>query len=131
MANFTQTITNAISVFGPAPSNKWNAYNWNAFKWGEGTADLAASVAKFLTNSVSATNSVSLVADFNMSLSNAISTAEDMVSQELTDGEGYDHVFPGGVTNAEDRVSASWSQGSGSSPSWSQATASSTTWSQT
>lgn len=126
MADLSQTITNSLNVFGPAPSNKWAAYNWNAFKWGEGTTDLAVSVLKVLSESI--TPSDVFTKSQVHTIANTLSPTSDMTSESVLNG-GYYRLFPGSATNGENRVDSSWSGGSSSSPSWSQGTASSTSWS--
>ena len=126
MADLSKTITNSLNLFGPAPSSKWNAYNWNAFLWGEGTTDLAVSALKVLANSL--TPADSLIKYQAVVVSNSLAPSSDMTGESVTNG-GYYRLFPGSVSDGEDRVDSSWSGGSSGSPSWSQGTASSTSWS--
>ena len=126
MADLSQTVTNSLNLFGPAPSDKWNAYNWNAFIWGEGTAPLVKVPFKVLSETVTLTDSTAKVP--SRVIENTLSPTTSVTLENLTDGEGYYHVFPGGVTDGTDRVATTWSDGSSTSPSWSQGTASSTVW---
>lgn len=131
MADLSQTITNSLVVFGPAPSDKWNASYavWNAFKWGEGTIDLTVSALKVLSETLSLADSLSKVMDFNVTTANQLATTSDMILEQLGNGD-YSRLFPGGVTNGESRIETSWGAGSSTTPSWSSGTASSTSWSQ-
>jgi hypothetical protein len=128
LADFSQTITNGIGVFGGAESNKWNAHLWGSFLWGEGTADLAVSVGKFLSETLSLSDAFSKGA--SIVVSNALVPDGDMHFESLGDGGIYDYVFPGGTTDAEERASPTWTAPSTTAPSWTPAVASSTSWSQ-
>lgn len=127
MADFNITISNSLNLFGPAPSNKWNAYLWNAFLWGEGTADLAVAVGKIISNALALSDALAKSAVHV--ISESIGVTGDMGSEYLTDAAGYTHVFPSDVTNAEDRDFPDWSSGAAGSPAWATSTAGSTTWS--
>jgi hypothetical protein len=126
MANLTQTISNGIGLFGPAPSNKWNALNWNAFLWGEGNTDLAVSFVKVLAETITLADSLAKSA--GPVISNSLGSTTDMTYEAVTNGDFF-RLFPGGVTSGEERVASTWSAGSASAPSWSQSAASSTSWS--
>lgn len=123
------TIANHINCFGPAPSNKWNAWNWAAFAWGEGESDLIAYVVKLLSESVSTSDTITPTVDFYLSIANTLSPVGDMGSEVLADGSGYTYVFPSDATDGEDRDTPSWSSGSASSASFTCQAAGSTTWS--
>lgn len=127
MADLSQTISNSLNLFGPAPSNKWNAYNWNAFVWGEGTADLAVTALKVLSESLTLSDSI------NKSqahvIENTLSPTSDVSLIYHRDSAGYFHVFPGGVTDGDDRVASTWSNGTSTSATWVASSTTSTTWS--
>ncbi len=127
MADYSTTISNSLYVFGPAPSNKWNAYNWNAFRWGEGNTPLVKVDLKVLSESLTLTDSVSKVP--SRVIENTLSPTTAMSLESLTDAEGYYRVFPGGVTDAVDRAIPSWSQGSAGSTTWASSSTTATTWS--
>jgi hypothetical protein len=129
VADFTVTIANSLNVFGPAPSNKWNAWAWNAFRWGEGTADLAVSVGKVIGNSLALSDSATPVTAFFVNVSATLTLASDMGSERLTDAAGYAYVFPSDTTEAENRDIPDWSTSTAATPTWSSATAGGTSWS--
>ena len=62
-------------------------------------------------------------------ISETIGLSSDMITENLLDGSGYYRVFPGGVTDAEDRATAAWTAATPDTETWSTATAASTTWS--
>jgi len=128
MADFSVTINNSINSWGPAPSNKWGAWNWNAFKWGEGTHDLTTETVKVSSETLSLSQSLSLAADFVISLANSVASAEDLGSEVLRSGS-YSYVFPSNVTDGESRSFATWTSGSVASVTWTSGTATSTSWS--
>lgn len=140
------TVTNSVNLFGDSPSSLWNAYNWNAFKWGQGTATVPFLMTKAITNSLAPDstrgfNFTHLIPiddltldsgvgiNFTIGISNSLSPTSDSSDQYLTDAAGYYHVFPGGVTDADNRVDSSWSQAAASSTAWLATAASSTSWS--
>ena len=131
MAAFTITVTNRLNLFGPAGTDLWNAYNWNAFKWGEGTKDLTTTTRKVVTNTLTPTDLFSEQTYFAIAIANAFSPASDMSAGYLRDRSGYYHVFPGSVTNSDDRVDSSWAADTAGGSTWTQQTASSTSWSGT
>lgn len=150
MADFTQTITNAVRCFGLGPSSKWNSYAWNAFKWGDGTADIKTDVRHLLTaQTITPSDGFAqkkiyhlldgeilgvtdaLYRSYNYVISEALSVVGDMESEGLTDGSGYRYVFADRTTEAESRSFASWTEASQSSTTWTTAGAASTTWSET
>lgn len=90
MANFTQTVTNRIEMFGNAPASYFDRYNWNEFIWGEGTAPLIKVPGKVLGNVVNVT--------------------EDSTEVYLRNRAGYYYNFPDRVTNAHSRYSPTWTQ---------------------
>lgn len=128
MTVFTKTITNSLNLFGPAPSDKWQAYNWNAFKWGEGTAPMVKNPRKVLVASITLTDA--FTKSQIRTISNSLAPTTEITLENLTDGAGYYHLFPGGVTDGLDRVATSWGSGSTSGPSWVASSTTATTWSQ-
>lgn len=147
MTAYSVTISNQLRTFGEGPPSLWNSYNWGSFKWGEGTAtipwtfihlvdadDLQIATARyFQLVKLLGAETISLDSLTNFFLvrlvTNTLTLASDSSTQYLRDGEGYYYVFPGGVTNADDRAVPSWSAGSAGSQTWTQGSASSTSWS--
>lgn len=126
MTALSQVIANRVGLFGPAPSDKWNAFNWGSFLWGEGTIDLAVQFQKLLPNSLSVSDS--LAKTLSRQIANNLLPISMMSDEEVLNGVYY-RLFPGGVQNGEDRASPSWSQAAVTAPTWTQTVASSTTWS--
>lgn len=129
MADFTITVSNSLNLFGPAPSNKWNAHLWGAFRWGEGTTDLQVDVVKLLGNALTIADSLTLQSAVFLTVSNSLSLSSNPSNEGLSDGAGYSYVFTGNVTNAENRVETSYSQGSAGAQSYAAGTPPSTNWS--
>jgi hypothetical protein len=127
VAALSKTVTNRLNVFGPAPSNKWNAYNWNAFIWGEGTATLQKSIFKVLAETITPTDEFTRAQI--RTIDNSLSPVSGMNLENLRDSAGYLHVFPGGVTDATERASPSWVDGTGASTSWTSSSTTATSWS--
>jgi hypothetical protein len=128
LANFTKTISNSLNLFGCSPSSKWGAWNWNAFKWGEGTADLPVDVTHLISEVLTLDSTIPQhVVEFVLSVSLAIISANE--SEYLTDGSGYNYVFPSDVTNHENQTLASYTVGSGPTDNWSSGSGGSTSWS--
>ncbi len=127
MTALTQTITNRLALFGPAPPDLWNAYLWNAFKWGEGTAPMVKAPRKVLSETLSLVDSFAKGA--KPTISNSLAPTSGIDLENLRDGEGYFHVFPGGVTDGMDRVASTWAGGTATTTTWAASAATATTWS--
>lgn len=129
MADHNISITNSFNVFGLAETNKWGVFNWNAFLWGEGNVDLVLSIGKVdAIGTLSLDSSISTIFQINAIISNDLSVTADMYSESLSDGSGYNYVFPGGVTNAENRVADGFTAVTPATSSWSTASIASTSW---
>lgn len=128
MADLSITITNAINTFGPAPGMLWGVDVWGT-KWGVGTEDTKASATKLLTNSIGSDSALALTAAFNRTIANTLDYLADLSSESITVGGGYTLVFPGGASNAENRVISTYSAAAAASTTYSSGTAGSTTWS--
>lgn len=130
MADFTKTISNSINAFGLGPSTKWGStYNmvWGSSKWGEGTLEIQTDVVKSLSETVTVSDSLSK--SISKPFSFEITSTFEGTQQNLTDAAGYYWIFPGGVTDADERASTTYTEGTAASTSWSSGTAGSTTWS--
>jgi hypothetical protein len=128
LADFSITITNAIRTWGPAPSMRWGTDSWGA-KWGSGTEDTTVKAQKLIGNSIGSDSSVQLVAGFNRTIANTLDFVEDLSSETITVAGGYTLVYPGGSTNAEDRIISTYSAAQAASITYSSSSAGSTTWS--
>lgn len=120
------TVTNAVNLFGIAPSNKWNAYNWNEFLWGEGTTDLVTETTKVLGNSVTISEAISK--EVEHVFGSTISIGGDMAHRYVLNGP-YFRVFPSDTTDIEGLDTPTWSTSTVTPPTWSTSTASGPTWS--
>lgn len=141
------TITNSLNVFGGGPPSLWNSHLWNSFKWGEGTVAIPHSIVRLISVGSISPDSARYFSltklieageiapdssrgfDFVKLISETLGFTSSAPEQELTDPEGYYHLFPGGVANAHNRVNSTYSTGAAGSTTWSQSTASSTSWS--
>lgn len=127
MATFTVTISNSLNVFGPAPSDKWEAFNWGSFLWGEGTADLQTIVFKLLTNSLTPDTAVGK--EVRRIIQNALTVDADMGFEQLLTANGYAYVFPNHTTNAEERDFPDWTSATAGAPTWASQSVATTSWS--
>lgn len=148
MADYTITVTGTVRCFGQGPSSLWNAYSWNAFKWGEGTVDIKTDVRHLISESTSPDTGFAqkkvrhlisetatfadgtIYRSYPKSISESLSLAGEMSSEQVLDGSGYNRVFQGGVTDAESRTTTTWTSGTFDTETWATATAATTTWSQ-
>jgi hypothetical protein len=128
MSDFTKTISNSMNLFGGSPSSLWSSWNWNAFKWGEGTSDLPVDVVHLISESLTPDSAITSL-EITFMLSNSLSIDSSNASEYLTDGSGYNYVFPSNVTNHENQAIASYTVGSPAGSSWSPSGSGSTTWS--
>lgn len=130
MTDYNVSINNSMNLFGPAPTDLWNAYAWNAFLWGEGTADLQVIVTKVIENSsgVSLDSSVSTSLSIYLTISNTLTPVADMHSESLYNG-GWSYVFASNTTDGESRYFPSYTEASAQSTTWASAAVSATSWS--
>lgn len=135
MADFSQTITNRIDCFGPAPTTKWGSgspysMTWGTSKWGEGTEDLVVSISKTLGETISLTDNFGTAAQFNRTATwGEISTSYEGVEETLQDGSGYYYVFPKPTTDSDEQYIPSYASGSVSPASWTSGSTSVIIWS--
>ncbi len=127
MADFSITISNRLQVFGSGPSTKWNALTWSSGKWGEGTNEIVQDVIKNISNSLSLSDDYTFGS--SKTISNAIYPTFEMASEYLTDANGYYFVFVGGLSDAENQIITTYTEGSQASTSYTSATGGSTVWS--
>ncbi len=153
MADHSITISNSLYTWGVAPSNKWGEFNWNAFLWGEGANDLqvltlhyidvgsatplsAMSISAYffptaIANSVTLDTSVTVTVAYVMSISiaNTLEPTADMYSETLSDGSGWDYIFPNNTSNIDNKVTPTYTAASDPGTSWSSASGVTSTWS--
>lgn len=133
MANFTITVTNSVSTFGPAPSTKWGAgspytMTWGVSQWGEGTEDLPTE----MTHSIDAQSlsfDSALFLDAEKFLDNTLGFSSETTSEGLKSGNGYSYVFTGPTTEGENRNLSTYSSPAAGSITYTSASVAQTSWS--
>lgn len=144
MADYTQTIANALVVIG-SPTTKWNSMVWGTDYWGDGYDHTFHTVYKGLANSTVQTTAVGKLIDHGVAndliltsavgktaginLSNTVVPTEDITERYLFDSAGFSYVFPPSVTDAEDAYIADYSGTTAPSSPWTTATITAPTWS--
>lgn len=126
MTAFSQTITNSLLLLGGQPTSKWGTMVWGEDKWAD-TEDLITETTKVITNT--ATFADTYVFSFTIVNTNTLDLSSETTSQQLLDGSGYNYVFRGGVTDAENRPTNTYTAATDASTSFTAASAASTTWS--
>lgn len=128
MANFTKTITNSFALFGAEQTSKWGTMTWGQ-NWAFGSGELAVSIGKVVSNSVSLDSTITLLRDIAQTISNALSISGDMSSEVLTDSNGWSR-FWGSSTNAESRLFTSFTAATDVTTTYTPASDVTTTWTQ-
>lgn len=105
MADFTQTVSNSISVFGTSPSSLWGQMLWGD-NWGEGSVDLITSTDKLIENAV--TPDSAIVKDATHLIEDSVSVSSETSHEGLKDAAGYDYVFVSNTIEAEERDPTTW-----------------------
>lgn len=130
MADHTITITNQLNLFEPI-ATLWGAsgqttMTWGTDSWGAQSEDFIMAVEKLIGNTM--TMSEAVVAAFDKVVANTLTFTDALTIEYLLDGIWY-YIFPGGITNAESRISTTWADPSAASTSYSTPASPSTTWS--
>jgi len=132
LADYVQTITNGLRLFGGEYSTKWgqsfgSPYTmvWGTTKWGEGSYTVVLDVRKLISNAI--TPSLDPYYLTSKLISNLLTPTSDMSRETLSQGD-WNYVFPSDTTNIEGLDTPTWAAGSSSSPTWTTGTAGSTTW---
>lgn len=149
MANFTITITNRVNLLGGGPPSLWGTMRWGSSLWGN-SADNIEAVDKLVANSLGSTSTIATATDFVpaattdiLSLSSTITSASEIIGSIISDilafssditvevlSNGvWNYVFPGQVTNSNDRISTNYAAATSPSSSWAEVTHPSTIWS--
>lgn len=129
MATFTVNIAESINVWGGEPTSKWGVMSWGN-TWAFGTEDLIVTVFIDEEDTISISDDWSLVATFNRSFSETITTLGAMSDQTKIDANGYRDVFVGGSTNAEDRSLTPFTEQTPPDDSYSEVSRPTTDWSE-
>ena len=106
MADFSITISNVVGVFGPEPTEAWGYMVWGTDKWAYATEDLPATIGHVVDNTQTVDSDITKLASHQVDESLVLGS--ETTSEYLTDGSGYNYVFPGNVTNADNRISTNW-----------------------
>ena len=145
MADHSITIRNEL--FGGV-TTLWNAANWGAFLWGEVLSDSPVKIGKNLaTETLTLTSALlrvdvrhliseSLASDTTIArldtihvISEALSSTGDCSEQKLSDGSGYNYIFPSNTINHESQALPSYTSGSIPSNTWTSGTTGTPVWS--
>ena len=131
MADFTKTISNIINVFGGSPPTYWgdtgpNTMVWGETNWGEGTYSMAFKIGKCINNTQAMTTTIGKQA--KKGIVNTIPISDETIDRTLQDPEGYNYVFPGNVTDAENEVFTSYTIVT-ATDGWTEVTQTTTSWS--
>lgn len=126
MADFVKTITNRINLFGIDNPNKWGTMLWGD-NWGYGNNDLIIVFNKYLSETITLTDSLSLSIGFSRTFTNSVLLTGDMSFEGVSDPAGYNRVF-GDSTNAENRPLSSYNSYSVYDATFTTATNTLTTW---
>jgi len=127
MVDHAQTITNTLTVYGIAASNKWGTFLWGE-NWGEGTIDLAVDITVGDGDTMTLGDSWTRVVQFNRTFSESISTLSNLNDLTLTDANGYDYIFTKPTNDGVDRSDTSYSVVSGTSATWAETSDPGTGW---
>lgn len=130
MADFTQTISNSLNVFGLEGSTLWGAATWGTDLWGQGSTT-ALNIDKPLTSeTLTLTEDLQTEVVYNAILENSISIALDLTDETLQDSAGYYYVFTKPTTDADDRSLATYTEASSPTTTWTEGSTSGPTWSE-
>jgi hypothetical protein len=127
MTDFIKTIANGLNVFGGDPPTLWGSGVFGTDLWGYGSRDLIVSFYKLLSDSVTITDTVSPVMEFNRTFTASMVLTMDQVSLMRIDRAGYKYVF-GVDENAENRPLTSYNDVSGHPTSYTTLTNTQTSW---
>lgn len=125
MADFTQTVTNSLTVLSASPPNLWNNFNWGD-NWGQ-DEDLWTESDKGVTNLLSLTLllSKSIV---KSPLTETLTLTENLESLRRSLGD-WDYVFTKPTTDGDEAIYDESSKVANASTSWSSVSEASSTWS--
>lgn len=113
MADLSITISNTMSLIGAAPANVWGTMLWGD-NWGS-SEDFELTIGKWLSESLTFTDSVFKEARFT--INESISISSSMNLGFLQDSSGYKYIEQG-VSDPDDRIFPSFTEQTGSSPTY-------------
>lgn len=107
---------------------RWGVDLWGTL-WGDGTKDVQVAVSKPIANDIAGDVTMTIMAGFNLTLANSFSFTGAISAESISDGSGYSLTYPGGTSNAHNRVNTTYSTAAAGSPTYSSHSAGSTVWS--
>lgn len=126
MADYTQSITDSIRVFGPDFADNWGTMLWGD-KWGYGSQSIALGVETIKSESFSESDLV--ITDIETTSVGAELVVLGAVgSNESLYNGSYLYVFPGPTTNNEDELIPTYVQGTITAGSWTSLAVAGGTW---
>lgn len=106
MADYNQTISNTMGLFGGSETEMWGVMVWGVDNWGD-SGELRTTVTKGISaGSIGLSDSIGKTP--KIGVVNSLVTVGDMYLERLDDGSGYSYVFTGNTTDAESRVATAY-----------------------
>ncbi len=128
MANLTITVANTLSLGGGGPPTLYGVGIYGTDRYLSGSVDFIEAVTKLVEDGLSLASAISQVTlDFYIA-AGSITLTSEAVAEYKTSGI-WSYLFPGDVTNAEDRISTSYSEPTAAASSFTASAAASTVWS--
>jgi hypothetical protein len=127
MADLSINISNSFRAQSPGRTNLWGVLVWGVDFWGD-SKDVAVDVGKWLSNYISATDTIGL--GIYRSFTNTFSIGSSMNLVSLTDGAGYTYILQGGVSDPDNRLFPSYTSGSRTAPVYTDNSPNNPTWTQ-
>lgn len=128
MADFNVTINETLNVLGIGPPSVWGELVWGVGFWGAGSLPVPVSVTTIISQTFSLTDSFGPF-DTDQTIDESMVLLGTNLSEELIDSDGYNYVFIGDTTNAENRSGSIFTQVASGTASWTSGTDPSTIWS--
>lgn len=129
MADFTKTIQSSLNVFGGQPSTKWQ-FTWGTANWGGETNELTQEVGKVFRSYGLTFTGGAFIFSFARVISSEISLQSETITEYLKDPANWNFVFPGQVTDNDDRISTAWADLTQQASTYVASSAASTIWSE-
>jgi hypothetical protein len=121
MVALTKTVRDGLNVFGPQPTNKYNATNYGQ-KWAYGNRDLMTNVFKLLSEIITIAETLSTLVTYFRTWPDSFSLT-DRITTSLRDAAGYYY---------DDDINPSvYATVSSAGSVWTEATEPTTSWSET
>jgi len=126
LADLSITINNTVLIFGPEPSESWGGMLWGTDKWAYASEDLPAAIGHVVDETQTIDSDI--VKSASHQIAESLTVSSETTSETLQDGSGYYYVFPGGSTEAENRISTTWSALTYDTATFTTSSRPSTTW---